>query len=45
MAPAWVGEVLDYWLGLGREAWFKRSDDLDAAICERFLALWQERRR
>lgn len=45
MVPAWAGEVLDYWLGLGREAWFKRSDELDAAIRERFLGLWQEQRQ
>ena len=45
MAAAWVAQVLDYWLPLGKEAWFGRSDAVDAELRGRFLSLWQEQRQ
>lgn len=41
--PAWVGEVLHYWLDdVGEAHWFKRSDEVDAQIRDRFLALHEQ---
>lgn len=38
--PAWVNEVLGFWfVELGPESWFARSDALDETIRSRFLAL------
>jgi len=37
-------ELLDYWLGLGPEAWYRGSDALDAEIRDRWGALWEEGR-
>jgi len=42
MPQAWVGEVLDSWLGLRPEQWWKADPDLDAVIRERFHELWEE---
>ena len=38
--PAWVGDVLCFWFEeLPHAKWFKKDDDLDAQIRDRFLAL------
>ena len=45
--------VLDFWLGAPdsrergrpRKAWFRKSDEFDREIRERFLALWEEASR
>jgi len=38
--PAWVGQVIDFWFEeLREDRWFKKSDDTDAQIRERFLTL------
>jgi uncharacterized protein (DUF924 family) len=38
--PTWVGEVIHFWFEeLEKTRWFKRSDDVDAQIRKRFLAL------
>jgi uncharacterized protein (DUF924 family) len=37
-------DVLDFWLGeIGREGWYKGSDEIDAA-CMRFADMWQAAR-
>jgi uncharacterized protein (DUF924 family) len=41
---AWAEEVLDYWLALRPEQWW-RDDGLDAEIAERFGARWDEKRQ
>ncbi|MBS0241485.1 MAG: DUF924 domain-containing protein [Proteobacteria bacterium] len=41
--PAWVGDVIRFWLEeTPPEARFKRSDGLDAAIRQRFGALYEQ---
>jgi uncharacterized protein (DUF924 family) len=45
MGEAWVCEVLDFWLPLGEQAWFSRSDQLDAEVRERFQLLWEAQRQ
>lgn len=35
-------EVLDYWLGLGPEAWYRGGEALDQEIRDRWLPLWEE---
>ena len=36
----WVNEVLHFWFDeLGTAYWFVKSEDVDAQICDRFLAL------
>ena len=38
--PAWVDAVIHFWFEeLAEALWFKKSDDLDAQIRDRFLAL------
>lgn len=37
-------EILDYWLGLGPEAWYRGGDALDAEIRDRWGPLWEEGR-
>jgi uncharacterized protein (DUF924 family) len=38
--PDWVNEVLHFWFDeLGTAHWFVKSEDVDAQICDRFLAL------
>ncbi len=37
--PAWVEDVLHFWFELGEPQWFTRSEEVDAAIRERFLEL------
>ena len=38
--PAWVTEVLHFWFDeLGEAHWFAKSDEIDARIRARFLAL------
>jgi len=40
LEPAWVGEVLGFWFEqLAESNWFEKSDDLDALIRNRFLAV------
>lgn len=40
--PAWVGEVLRFWFEeLTQAQWFAKSDELDAQIRARFLAVHQ----
>lgn len=34
-------EVLDYWLGLGPEAWYRGGEALDREIRDRWLPLWE----
>ena len=35
--PDWVSEVLFFWFGeLGREAWFRKNEAMDAVIRDRF---------
>jgi uncharacterized protein (DUF924 family) len=41
--PAWVGEVIRFWFEeLTESHWFLRSDDIDAQIRKRFLALHEQ---
>jgi uncharacterized protein (DUF924 family) len=35
-------ELLDYWLRLGPEVWYRGSDALDAEIRDRWGALWEK---
>ncbi|HRO10549.1 DUF924 family protein [Amaricoccus sp.] len=37
-------EVLDYWLGIGPDGWYRGGEELDAEIRSRFGALWEEGR-
>ena len=38
--PAWVGEVIQFWIeGLTEADWFTKNDNLDAQIRNRFLTL------
>lgn len=39
MAPQ---DVLDFWFGLDRKAWFEKDPDLDATIRRRFLPLYEK---
>jgi len=41
----WRSDVLQYWFGLGEEQWWRGGPELDDAIRERFLDLWEEKRR
>jgi uncharacterized protein (DUF924 family) len=41
---AWPDEVLGFWFGLSREQWWKADAVLDAAIRDRFEALWETER-
>jgi uncharacterized protein (DUF924 family) len=41
---AWQDEVLAFWFALTREQWWRADAVLDAAVRERFLALWEEQR-
>ena len=41
---AWQDDVLGFWFALGQEQWWKSDPALDAAIRERFLALWETQR-
>jgi uncharacterized protein (DUF924 family) len=35
--PPWVDDVLSFWFDeLGREAWFRKSEAMDAVIRDRF---------
>jgi uncharacterized protein (DUF924 family) len=40
----WVRDVLGFWFGLEPKRWWTEDEALDAAICERFLILWEEQR-
>ncbi|HEY0311854.1 MAG TPA: DUF924 family protein [Allosphingosinicella sp.] len=40
----WRDEVLDFWFGLAPEQWWTSDPALDAAIRERFEALWETQR-
>jgi uncharacterized protein (DUF924 family) len=37
-------ELLDYWLGLGPEAWYRGGEALDQEIRDRWGALWEKAR-
>jgi len=37
-------EVLDYWLGIGPEAWYRGGEALDREIRDRWLPLWEQAR-
>jgi uncharacterized protein (DUF924 family) len=37
-----VDEILSFWFGLSRAQWFNEDPDLDEAIRDRFLTLWEE---
>jgi uncharacterized protein (DUF924 family) len=37
-------ELLDYWLGLGPEAWYRGGEALDQGIRDRWGALWEKAR-
>ena len=37
-------ELLDYWLGLGPEAWYRGGEALDQEIRDRWGALWEKGR-
>lgn len=37
----WAEEVLSFWFGLPKAAWFERSDDLDRQCADRFKLLHQ----
>ena len=40
--PAWVGEVIRFWFEeLTEVDWFKKNDDVDAQIRDRFLTLYE----
>ena len=34
-------ELLDFWLGLGPEGWYRADDEVDAVIRDRWGALWE----
>jgi uncharacterized protein (DUF924 family) len=40
----WQQDVLDFWFALTPDQWWKGDAALDAAITDRFLALWREKR-
>lgn len=43
LEPSWVGEVLRFWFEeLTESNWFQKSEDLDALIRNRFLALREQ---
>jgi uncharacterized protein (DUF924 family) len=42
---AWVAEVLDFWFGLEPEQYWKVDPELDEAIREQFLDLWEAQRQ
>ena len=43
LAPDWWKPVLDFWFGsLKRADWFSKSDDIDRALVERFLATYEQ---
>ena len=37
-----IFDVLAFWREAGDERWYKRDDDFDAIVRERFLTLWRE---
>jgi uncharacterized protein (DUF924 family) len=38
----WIGEVIGFWFDeLGRSRWFEKDDDVDSAIRDRFLLLYE----
>lgn len=41
----WRDEVLDFWFGLAPDQWWTSDPALDAAIRERFEALWETQRQ
>ena len=41
----WRSDVLKYWFGLDEAKWWRGPPELDAEVRERFLDLWQEKRR
>lgn len=41
----WRSEVLTFWFGLDNAQWWGASDELDEAVRERFLDLWEDKRR
>jgi uncharacterized protein (DUF924 family) len=41
---AWQEDVLHFWFGLEPERWWRTDPELDAAIKERFEALWETQR-
>jgi uncharacterized protein (DUF924 family) len=44
-APAWAGQVRDFWFGQPVERWWKADRELDAEIGKRFHGLWEEQRQ
>ena len=41
----WRADVLKYWFALDKQQWWRGSPELDAEIRERFLDLWEDKRR
>ena len=41
----WRADVLKYWFALDKEQWWRGSPELDAEVRERFLDLWEDKRR
>jgi uncharacterized protein (DUF924 family) len=37
-------EILDFWIGLGAEGWYRADDTIDATIRDRWSALWETAR-
>jgi uncharacterized protein (DUF924 family) len=44
-ANDWRSEVLSFWFGLDEKQWWTASDDLDSTVRDRFLELWEDKRR
>jgi uncharacterized protein (DUF924 family) len=44
MSSDWRADVLKFWFGLDREAWWRSGPELDHRIKQNFLKLWAEKR-
>ncbi|HEX6218401.1 MAG TPA: DUF924 family protein [Sphingomicrobium sp.] len=45
MTESWIGDVVRFWFGQPDEKWWKADPAFDAEVQERFLALWEDKRR
>lgn len=44
MSKDWRSDVLKFWFGLDKNAWWRGSPELDEEIRARFLELWEDKR-
>lgn len=45
MSDDWRSDVLKFWFGLDKQQWWRGSPELDADVRDRFLDLWEGKRR